>query len=152
MLERVAPCMFATNVLCLLPLLSVFVMCTASCLAFFVPAGLLPLLSVFVLSLLCCALPAGLYCHERMVMSVCVRACACVCFCRCPLACWTLVCMLARFIVQCCRVSLFSVAAFIALRAFVKHQCFAIMFQCEIGCTNCVPIIELCDSSVDSGF
>ena len=66
--------MFATNVLCLLPLLSVFVMCTASCLAFFVPAGLLPLLSVFVLSLLCCALPAGLHCHERMVMSVCVRA------------------------------------------------------------------------------
>ena len=64
---------FATSILCLLPLLSVFVMCTASCLAFFVPAGLLPLLSVFVLSLLCCALAAGLYCHERIVMSVCVR-------------------------------------------------------------------------------
>ena len=34
----------------LLPLLSVFVLCTVSRLAFFVPAGLLPLLSVFVLS------------------------------------------------------------------------------------------------------
>ena len=126
MLERVAPCVFATNVLCLLPLLSVFVMCTASCLAFFVPAGLLPLLSVFVLSLLCCALPAGLYCHEQMVMSVCVRACARVHL-FLPLSACTLdvglhvgafhCSVLRRFIVHCCRVSLFSVAAFIALCA-----------------------------------
>ena len=109
--------MFATNVLCLLPLLSVFVMCTASCLTFFVLAGLLPLLSVFVLSLLCCALPAGLYCHERMVMSVCVRARAFV-FAAVRLhvgrwfACWRV--SLFNVIVHGCRVSLFSVAALVA--------------------------------------
>ena len=121
-------------------------MCTASCLTFFVPAGLLPLLSVFVLSLLCCALPAGLYCHERMVMSVCVRARAFV---------FAAVRLHVGRWFACCRVSLFTVAAFhcSVLPRWLRQICeihlpeALILFQAPGSFFILVPIVTMESSS-----